>query len=70
MTYKNHWAGSTIPEVRSGKATFSCADVEIELYLNDSKDFHNIIRLLDSVAEQTYYETKKKAIGNVERLFK
>lgn len=70
MNYKNHWEGSVIPEVKSGKATFSCGDIEIELYLDDFIDFKNICDLLDNVAEQTYYEIKANVISNVERLFK
>lgn len=70
MIYKQRWLGSEIAEVKSGVATFSCADTEIELYLDDFSDFRNICEMLDAVAEQTYNETKSNVISNVEKLFK
>jgi hypothetical protein len=68
--YTHRWQGSEIAEVKSGKATFTCAGEELELYLNDFKDFMGIANMLDAVIEQTYHETKNTAIKNVERLFK
>ncbi len=56
--YKHKWSGSTIPEVKSGKATFECDGKLLELYLDDFTDFINIASLLDAVIEKTYYDTK------------
>lgn len=68
--YKPQWQGSTIAEVKSGKATFECAGEILELYLDDFTDFMNICGMLDAVIEQTYYETKKDIKSKIDRIMK
>lgn len=56
--YKQKWSGSSLPEVKSGTATFECNGELLELHLNDFKDFLSIENFLDAVIEKTHYDTK------------
>lgn len=68
--YTKQWQGSSIPEVKSGKATFECAGELLELYLDDFTDFMNICSMLDAVIEQSYYETKRNIKDKFDRIVK
>ena len=68
--YKSSWKGSVIPEVKSGIASFSCAGDEAEIYLDDFKDFQNICNILDSVIEQSHYQTKADLSTKINSILK
>ena len=68
MSLRSSWKGSTVPEIKSGVATFKCDDESYDVNLETFQDFVHLTNTFDTIMEQTEKRVKQELKFQINQL--
>lgn len=69
MQVRSSWKGSTVPEIKSGVATFKCDEHEAyDVHLENFQDFVHLTNIFDFIIDQTEKKLKRELKFQINQL--
>ena len=68
MQLRSSWKGSTVPEIKSGTATFGCNGESYTVNLESFQDFVHLTNIFDAVIEHTEKKLKRELKFQINQL--